>query len=422
MLVRNTIIYVILDIITKASALIILPLVTKNLSVENYGIYKIIMEMSILVVMISTFGIGSSISRYNFDKINMKRLYLIGYITSFLSIPFSIVFLSVLSFKYDIDIFISLIFSGIVFFTVFNSYTRIYFTINKKIKEFAIIKVFELSIFFISIALLDYFNYLNLYTLLISICGMIFTNTVLSYHYAKEIMNFFYKKSFYLAFKKIKTFSINSYYNGIIKYLNSNLEKFFFVIFLSGTQFGVYALAMTIGSIVRTSGSALFLSFAPIYYENNRQKRIDKNMKIYKLLFLLAPILYILFLYIVKFAWSYIIDNSYSNAYQYVSVLAFLYILEIYYGLAQYYYFQIKNTKFLLNFEIMFFCVYILTLLLVYFLIDLNLENILYLLVFISFIKFILLISKDRCHDMYKMIWLIILNILVLFLISKIIK
>ncbi|MBT5491844.1 lipopolysaccharide biosynthesis protein, partial [bacterium] len=420
--IRNTIIYVTLDTITKASALIILPLVTKNISVEDYGIYKIIMEISILVVMFSTFGIGSSIARYNFDKINIKRLYTLGYLTTLLSVPLSIFFLVGLNFKYDIDMVISFIFVGIVFLSIFNSYTRVYFTINKKIKEFSIVKIFELSVFFITVILLDYFDYLSLYTLLISMFMMMFVNTVFSYNYAKDIINMSYKRSFYYSFKKVKRFSLDSYFNGIVKYLNSNLEKFFFVLFLSATQFGIYALAMTIGSIVRTSGTALFLSFAPVYYENHKHERSNKNIQIYKLLFLIAPILFILFLYIVKFLWNYIVDSSYNEAYQYVAVIGFLYILEIYYGLAQYHYFQIKNTKFLLNFEAVFLCIYIFTLTIVYFFSSLDLKNILYILVAISFIKLLVLVLKDKSHDMYKILWLILINVVVLFFISHLIK
>lgn len=422
MLIRNTIIYVILDIITKASALIILPLVTKNLSVEDYGIYKIIMELSMLIVMLSTFGIGPSIVRYNFDKLNIKRLYSLGYATTFLSVPFSVLLLILLNFKYNIDIAMSFIFVGMIFFSIFNSYTRVYFTINKKIKEFSIVKVFELSIFFITVILLDYFGDLNLYTLLMAMFMMMITNTVFSYYYAKDIINLSYRKSFFQSFKKVKRFSIDSYFNGIVKYLNLNIEKFFFVFFLSTTQFGIYALAMTIGSIVKTAGTALFLSFAPVYYENHKIEKANKNIQIYKILFLLAPVLFVLFLYIVKFAWNYIVDSAYYEAYQYVSVIAFLYILEIYYGLAQYHYFQIKNTKFLLNFEVVFFCIYIFTLAIVYFFTNLDLTSILYLLVCVSFIKLLVLILKDKSHDMYKILWLIVTNGVMLFFISQLIK
>lgn len=422
MLVRNTIIYVVLDIITKASALIILPLVTKNLSVENYGIYKIIMEISILVVMLSTFGIGSSIARYNFGKINIKRLYSLGYATTFLSVPLSILFLIGLSFKYNIDVLMSSIFIGMVFFSIFNSYTRVYFTINKKIKEFSIVKVFELSVFFITVILLDYFGGLSLYTLLMAMFVMMITNTVFSYYYAKDIINLSYRKSFFRSFKKVKRFSIDSYFNGIVKYLNSNLEKFFFVFFLSTTQFGIYALAMTIGSIIRTSGTALFLSFAPVYYENHKYERSNTNIQIYKMLFIMAPVLFILFLYVVKFVWNYIVDSLYNDAYQYVSMIALLYILEIYYGLAQYHYFQIKNTKFLLNFETTFFGIYVVFLSIVYFFTNLNLATILYLLVLVSLVKLLILILKDKKHDMYKMIWLIVINVVILFFISHLIK
>lgn len=422
MLVRNTIIYVILDILTKASALIVLPLVTKNLSVEYYGIYKIIMELSMLIVMLSTFGIGSSIARYSFDKLNIKRLYSLGYATTLLSLPLGILFLIGISFKYNIDMVMSFIFIGIVFFSIFNSYTRVYFTINKKIKEFSIVKVFELSVFFITVILLDYFGHLNLYTLLMAMFMMMITNTVFSYYYARDIINLSYRRSFFQSFKKVKRFSIDSYFNGIVKYLNSNLEKFFFVFFLSTTQFGIYALAMTIGSIIRTSGTALFLSFAPVYYENHKHEKANKNIQIYKILFLIAPVLFVLFLYIVKFAWNYIVDSAYYEAYQYVSVIAFLYILEIYYGLAQYHYFQIKNTKFLLNFEVVFFCIYIFTLAIVYFFTNLDLTTILYLLVLVSLVKFLILILKDKKHDMYKMIWLIVINVVILFFISHLIK
>ncbi len=422
MLVRNTIIYAILDILTKASALIILPLVTKNLLVENYGIYKIIMEISILVVMLSTFGIGSSIARYNFDKINIKRLYSLGYATTFLSVPLSVLFLIALSFKYNIDLLMSSIFIGMVFFSIFNSYTRVYFTINKKIKAFSIVKVFELSVFFITIILLDHFGSLNLYTLLMAMFMMMLTNTVFSYFYARDIINLSYRRSFFQSFKKVKRFSIDSYFNGIVKYLNSNLEKFFFVFFLSATQFGIYALAMTIGSIVRTSGTALFLSFAPIYYENHKHKRFNKNIQIYKMLFIVAPVLFILFLYIVKFAWHYVVNSAYNDAYEYVSIIALLYVLEIYYGLAQYHYFQIKNTKFLLNFELAFFVIYLFILSIVYFFVNLDLSIILYLLVVVSLAKFLILITKDKNHDMYKIIWLIIINVVILFFISYLIK
>lgn len=418
MLIRNTIIYVLLDVLSKASALIILPLVTKNLSVIDYGIYRVINEFSMLVIMFSTFGIGSAIVRYNFDRLNIKRIYSLGYFTSIMSNFISIIFLVFLNFKYDLDFIVNTVFLLFTFLNIFNSYARIYFTVNQKLKEFSIIKSFELCIFFVSVVSLDYFMYLNIHTLLISMLLMSLINTLLSFMYAKDIMNFKYANSFIHALKKIKTFAFNSYFNSIVRYLNTNSEKFFFLIILTPTKFGLYALATTIGAIVRTAGTAIFLSFGPIYYQNNKDGDKFKNKKIYFLFFLVSPILFIIFLLIVKFSWPYFIDSSFNDSLELVSLISLLYVFEIYYGLSEYYYLQKKDTKFLLKYEFLFFLIYIFTFLFLYFIPNISLTKILLVLNLISIVKLFGIIVRDKKHDLYSLLLIIFINITVILFIT----
>nr|WP_249371354.1 oligosaccharide flippase family protein [Vibrio sp. 2-2(8)] len=401
-MIRNTIIYVFLDVLSKASALIILPLVTKSLSVESYGSYKFIMEFSIFVVMISTLGIGSSIARYNFDKLNIKRVYTLGYATSLISIPISLILLAFINYKHNISFSIGFMFTAISFLTMFNSYSRQFFTINKKIKEFSIIKVVELVVFFLSIVAFYYFGMLNIYSLLFSMLMMVTANTVLSLSYASEIINFDYAGSFISVFSKIRKFSIDSYISGVVKYLNLNLEKIFFAFYLTGTGFGIYALAVTIGTVVRTVGVALFLSFAPTYYENHRQGDCVGNQRIFKSLFFLAPILYFVFIILVELGWKYIIDGEYYESKKYVSVISLIYTLEIYYGLTQYYWFQIKNTEFLLKYEVLFFTLYSLCLGSIFVVNTLDLMSILYFIASLTTSKIFILVFYNKDHELRK--------------------
>ena len=89
---KNSYLFFLIDLLNKVSAFFILPILTKSLSVSDYGLYSLIMPISIGIVVISSLGFDSTYSRFSYDtNINQKSLFQTFFtITTSLALIFSL--------------------------------------------------------------------------------------------------------------------------------------------------------------------------------------------------------------------------------------------------------------------------------------------------------------------------------------------
>lgn len=106
--------------------------------------------------------------------------------------------------------------------------------------------------------------------------------------------------------------------------LYSQADKLILFRYVSSAELGIYTMAFTLGLSMSYLGSALFMSYQPLFYTHAVEKTPDKSLEGFKksLLMLLGGLILVLF--IIKIAYL-LIDNRYAEGEMYAMIIAIAY-------------------------------------------------------------------------------------------------
>lgn len=330
---KNSYLFFLIDLLNKVSAFFILPILTKSLSVSDYGLYSLIMPISIGIVVISSLGFDSTYSRFSYDtNINQKSLFQTFFtITTSLALIFSllVVFFLIISNTFNfIDSFYISIISLLISMVAFP---RAYFIIKKKSIKFTIYSISQIITWLSGVLLLWKFNSISLSNVLTVLLFSYLSSTLIAYYLFNKLVPIFKKYNF----KKIHIIETNSfrlpmYGVTLVTFGYMYIDKFLVMGLLSAKSLGIYAIAFTLASIIRSVGVSIQFSIKPDFYNYlDLEDYISINKSIKILIFASIP-LYIIFQLLVSFFWQILIDFKFYEGLKLLPLLSVAFIIDIF--------------------------------------------------------------------------------------------
>jgi O-antigen/teichoic acid export membrane protein len=286
------------NILVALSSLILLPIMSKNFSASDYGIYVQVIATIGLIPNITTLGLPYTMVRFlsaETDKNKIKEgFYSMTSIIVFSSLIMSIIFIvfskEIASALFNGNTNLCIMMAVILFIVCINSPLLNYFRTFNQIKKYSIFFLIQtyLGLFFLS-----YFA-LNGFSLNITISGLLIANIIIFF-----IMIFFIISDIGFVVPKFK--DIKDYLSFGLPIIPSNLsywivdssDRYVIGILLGTASVAYYAPGYTLGYIIALMvGPFLLLlpSILPKFYENNNMKKVEIYIKYSLKYFLLIAI------------------------------------------------------------------------------------------------------------------------------------
>ncbi|HTB99838.1 MAG TPA: oligosaccharide flippase family protein [Ferruginibacter sp.] len=354
--VNNTLIYSIGNLITALSAFILLPIYTKYLSIEDFGIVSSMQTLSAILVIIVSLALERSIFRiyYDYKSEDEKRRFLGTIFIGLLFIGVISVSILFLFKKYIDQIFPSVPFSPYYSYTILNTFilSIINFaqTISQVKQDAKRFIITSLALFFLT-AFVNLFFIINRHQGAIGIitgsliAGAIVVLFVL--YYIVRGINFSFDIS---KFRAAIKFSLPMLPTLLSAWVMNVSDRVFIAHYFTQTDVGIYSLAYRIASLVTLASSALFMAYNPIFYKvaNDDQlsarERNDTIFRYNKIITITIGIIGILVLGASDIGIKIFFKKQFYSAYSYVPVFIIAFIVSQISGLLNLMLYQAKKT------------------------------------------------------------------------------
>lgn len=354
--VKNSIIFSIFSFLVNGINFILIPLFTKYLSVEEYGIVASVTISITFFTAFFTFGLNGAFSRIYFeiDEPN-EKLSLLN--TSFFTniilaavITCTIVFTNGLFLDH---VFKSVKYEPLLKYSIFISFFNIssiaqlsYLLVNGEALKYRILT----SAYFILNTL---FTIVNLSIFKMGVIGIlksqIYSNLILAIYYVLTTVKVS-NKLFNIKYSiKLLNFGIPIMFYTILGMLIDQSSKYFVERYLSLKDLGIYNLAYQFSSIIILINSAINMAWVPIYFE---ESKVDENSEkfrtfskyIFQIVSLIALCISIYHKYILKL----FVNRNFDNATIYIPLFVYIFVIcNTYWILYVNPIFQANKTKYL---------------------------------------------------------------------------
>lgn len=308
-LISDTFAYGLGSAIQKGLSLVLIFLVSKELTVEEFGIFDFYLILSNLIVMILVFGQDQAVARlfYNYNSFNQRQnliseSFIFQLILAIIFFPLNIYILDLISIYYKINLYeqtIGIVVSLLIFLIIFFNFciNILRWEFKKNLFITGIIGNSLLSL--LAIFYLKFYGNFNI--LNIFYCYTI-SNLILLFYLFIKIKKWiiFPKKIYYL--KKIFKFGIPLGFTSIITSLLIFIERSVILNYFSEYHLGIYAIAGKIALIMFFFIQSFQLSWGPFAYKTYKQKNIISKFN------LIAKI-FIFFMMIILFSVCFWSDN-----------------------------------------------------------------------------------------------------------------
>ncbi|WP_180997282.1 lipopolysaccharide biosynthesis protein [Campylobacter concisus] len=278
-MLSNSLIYIIGNIITKGLSIMLLPIYTKYITAEEYGLFDLIFITSNIVNILLTFEISIAISRFYQSSSDIDRKEYVS--TAFIFILFT----------YTCFLTFTLFFSKELTLLIFNGNNFEYFSL-------ACFVIFTNGIFYFIQGILKWeikplpniitsvVNALCIATvaILLLLCGFglsslliaqIFANTVsiiLAFYYSRN--NYCVLFSFY-KFKELIKFSYPFVFSSISVFITNSIDRVAISDLLGLKELGTYGIAYRFASVVSLVMVGFQWAMMPLvskYYKDYKTK------------------------------------------------------------------------------------------------------------------------------------------------------
>lgn len=294
-LVKSTIYYSIGEIIPRIISFLLLPILTKYLTPDEYGIVSYTNSVMMFVFVIATLSLNTFVLRHYYgSKDEYSRKELIGSTFLFIFgfncvlIIFQILFFPLLIDAFNVNIPFKPYFQLAIlnnFFDVISIIPLVLYRVKENAKGFLILSL--------SRTLLQF--------LMVYVFVVIYNQGLLGSYYARLVINvpfmfvyfyMIYKNSiFKINFKLIKEalhFTLPILPGSLAFLFVSLSDRVILERYISLDQLGIFSVAITLATVLNIVIQALYKTFEPIlfkeYFNENFQ---ETNLKLYKI-YLLA--------------------------------------------------------------------------------------------------------------------------------------
>lgn len=285
---RHGLIYGLTSSLQSLLGFVLLPILTSFYTIEEFGVYSILLVMGTFASAIFYFGASSALGRFYYeeDTLNFKKgiissAFQITAFGAFLLIVLTTLFsanLSILAFKTDAyKSAIQLTFYGVALTFLLNLFTLI-LRYNNKSSVYLLVTLCSVLInFTFTYILLSYFNY----GIKSPLMGLIFSNLfacLILLFYIRSYLSFRFNKSY---LKKLLSFGIPALLTSLLFYFLDLADRFIIKDLVSISDVGVYSLGYKLASIVNILIVAPFsLIWAPFRMKNSNNEEFTKKIMV----------------------------------------------------------------------------------------------------------------------------------------------
>lgn len=253
---KNVIILFLRKVMGALATLVATMLITRNLSVENYGLYNVFINTILIITSFLSLGIDSASGyvlqnqKHNQDKVILNIFYLTLFISIISFIVFNLIFKivpygSINGIPSNLQSFATVIGIGILF-------TNILYTIligKMDFKNYAIFSIGPNVIFIILLCLFLIYKEITFEHVIISyMSGFIITSILLIIYFFRNV-KIFSIKDFKIDVdiqKYILKFGLKSYVSNLITILNYRINIFIIAHYLGSKETGIYSSCLVI--------------------------------------------------------------------------------------------------------------------------------------------------------------------------------
>lgn len=353
---KNSFIFVLGDILNKAVPLFMLPVLTRYLTPEDYGI------ISIFTVFVSILAVFTGLSVHgainvNFFKLTKKELQVyIGNTLIILNISTLVVFIFVFLFSsYILEeihlpegwLYVAVILAFSQFLTVIN---LVLWTAEQKPKEYSIYQ-FSQTVITTSLSLILVVGF-----------GMKWEGQLLAITSATILFSaisfIFIVKRGYLVFKPNKTyikdalrFGIPLVPHSLAGWIGTSVDRMMIMSFFGSYATGLYTVGYQLGTIISVLTVAFNKAWTPYLMRILAEKPTLKNKKTlvyYTYIYFIAIIVItFIFSYLAQLAIPYFLDSSYTGSIEYILYIALSFAFNGMYFMVVNYIFYVNKTHIL---------------------------------------------------------------------------
>ena len=270
------------NLLVALNTIILIPILTKNFSASDYGIYVQMITTFFLITSIANLGLPYTMVRFlsaEKDKEKVKDGFysmatLILIISFFISMLIFIFSKGIATSLFNGNIGVVKLISIIVFFGTLNSLLIDFFVTFGQMKRYSILLLFQT---YFSLFIISYFT-LSGQGIFMVVFGFLITQVLLFLIMISVVV-------YEIGFKIPKFNNINEYLHFAIPIIPNNLSTWivessdrFVIVIVLGTAFvAYYAPGYTIGMVILlffTPLSVLLSSILPKYYENGEMNEV----------------------------------------------------------------------------------------------------------------------------------------------------
>ena len=286
-LLSDTLIYGISNIFQKSFSFLIVFFISKNLTVENYGIIDFMLTLISLSSIIIIFGQDYAVARFFNQEIKKEKkkivisqsltIHLIQIIFFLPIILIVIFFLKKIYLIPNSDINIIIFTVLTIFSLVIINFCQIILRYSFKRSKFIIISFIQSFSFFLSIIYL--INYSNLYIQKILLFYFIINVIIL-------LISVYSIKSWLIAPKKnwinyqLIKYGLSFGVISLLTSLSMAYERFFVMEFVNTYYLGIYSLALKVGIIAQITMQSILFGWEPYFLSNLRNKNLAINLNL----------------------------------------------------------------------------------------------------------------------------------------------
>jgi O-antigen/teichoic acid export membrane protein len=359
-MIKSSAVYFLIDLIGKLSAFLLIPILTKSLSVSDYGLYSLILPIAAGLVTLSSLGFDSTFARFSYQKIYKPSIVFITFssITTLSLLAFSVFVVSILVTTNTFDLFNSILIVLVGLLISINSYPRTFFIIKKDKKYFSIYMLSQLVTWFFGIIFLWKFYIITITTILFMLLLSYIISNIFSFYLYNKKYAIFNKLKFSTKYLKLtEKYRWPMYYSALVSFTYFFLDKFLILTVLDVESLGIFALSATIAGLVRSIGVSIQFAFQPEFYDKmDRNEYLNINKSIVNLIY--ASIAsYVVFIFMLNVIWEWAIDERFNLSFDYILILTVAFIFETFYNLNTNFlsYKKESNVIFKLNLIFLFF-------------------------------------------------------------------
>lgn len=338
MLDKEKIIYFILDVSNKALPFLMVPYITSNVSLSDYGYIELFTSLYVVMGFFVSFGFEGWLTSNYFKKpeIEIKRT-----IISYICFSFIVSFII-----FIILIIISPILSTAIFIAFTNAMLFLVTTLLRLKNKFSLSGVIlflnsSLNILFMVIL----FNLISAsyHIRVLSFFSASLISILVIFSILNKYIKPYPKKINFHEFSPVILFCLPICISMTSSWLKGNVDKFYITSLLSSSELAIYALAFQVSSVINVLSVTINKIFQPTFFKKMHDNLFDKKQIIYLLfsLFIMSSI-YSLFVY---FFFDYVFDSRYYPSKQYIFPLTISFLLSAFVMILNNYFFYYSLTR-----------------------------------------------------------------------------